>query len=50
MFVLGPVGVPIIIVGLNIEGGIDGTNQFITELAVDEVPVAKSVGLKHVKV
>lgn len=41
---------PKIIVGLEIDGGSEGTNQLITVFAVEDEPVAKIVGLKHVNV
>ena len=47
---LGPVIVPIDILGVGNENGLDGINQPTVVLAVDELPTANTLGLLHVNV
>ena len=51
VLVFGPLeGIPITTVGVDNSGGVLGTPQLITVLAVVELPVARTVGVRQVSV
>ena len=50
VLVFGPFAGPNTTVGVDNKGGVDGTFQLITVFGVVEVPVARMVGVLHIRV